>query len=229
MKSLEHIAFIMDGNGRWAKSKKKPVSYGHKKGVEVIDIILKESLKYDDIKMLTFYAFSTENWKRSETEIKYLMHLIKEFYKKKRNDFIENDIQFKFVGSTNNVPENILKIFKDFEEETKNCQRLIVNIAFNYGGRQEIIDAINEIIKTKKDKIRMTDFEKYLYSDSELYKNVDLLVRTSGEERISNFLLWQIAYAEFLFIDKYWPDFNKEDFNNLINEYEKRNRRFGAR
>ena len=229
MKALEHIAFIMDGNGRWAKNKNMPISYGHKKGVEVIDIILKESLKHNNIKMLTFYAFSTENWKRSETEIKYLFKLVKEFYKKKKKDFIENNIQFKFIGSTEKIPENILKIFNDFENETKECDRLIVNIAFNYGGRQEIIDAVNKIIKEKKENINIEEFEKYLYSNNNLYNNVDLLVRTSGEERISNFLLWQIAYTEFLFMDKYWPDINEQDFTYLISEYEKRNRRFGER
>lgn len=226
MKNLEHVAIICDGNGRWAKKRLMPVSFGHNKGMDRIDETIRTA-KELEIKFLTFYAFSTENWKRDKKEVDHLLGLIKKFYKLKRQEFIDNDIRFNFIGSRKNVPQDILDIFDKFMIETSHCNSLVVNIAFNYGSHLEIVEAVNQIISESIKEVDEQTITSYLYTKEQ--PPVDLLIRTSGEQRVSNFLLWQVAYAEFVFVECLWPDFSREEFLKCIDIYNGRDRRFGGR
>lgn len=226
MKKLTHVALIMDGNGRWAKQRMLPVSIGHNKGMEQVETTIRYAKKVG-IQYLTFYAFSTENWKRSVEEVNHLLSLIKKFYRSKRHLFLENRIRFNFIGSRTGVPEDILEIFDKFMDETKAFDELVVNIAFNYGAHQEIVEAINFMLADGVSHVDEQTVESYLYTHDQ--PPVDLLIRTSGEMRVSNFLLWQIAYSEFVFLDCYWPEFDEQEFAHAIEIYHQRERRFGGR
>lgn len=228
LKIPKHVALIMDGNGRWAKKKRLPVSLGHNQGAKRLNDVL-EVAQDCGIKHVTLYAFSTENWKRDSEEISHLFSIIKKFYSKEFRKLIKNEIKIKFIGESDNIPEDILKLFREMEQKSKDFDLLTLNIAFNYGSQSEIVTAVNKFIKSSNDKEEITsqDIEKNLYTYNQ--PPVDLLIRTSGEQRISNFLLWQIAYAELIFTDVLWPDFKKDEFYNVLEEYSLRDRRFGGR
>lgn len=226
MNDLKHVAIIMDGNGRWAKKRLLPVSMGHNAGMKKLETTI-EYAKEVGIEFLTFYAFSTENWKRSQEEVDHLLSLVKKFYESKRQKFLDNDIKFNMIGSRKHVPEDILAIFDRFSEETAHCRSLTVNIAFNYGGQLEIVEAVNNIIDDGLKEVDEKIIESYLYTKDQ--PPVDLLIRTSGEQRLSNFLLWQVAYSELVFVDCLWPDFDKKEFQKAIDIYQSRQRRFGGR
>lgn len=215
----------MDGNGRWAKNKNKPRVFGHKAGAETLRKIMEYSKKIG-IKYLTVYAFSTENWKRSKEEVDALMFLFKNYIKLERENLLKNKIRFMVSGKEEGVSKSLIEAIKDLEEVTGKDYEMTVNIAFNYGGRAEIVDAVNKILKLGKNSITEEEFSKYLYND---LPDPDLLIRTSGEFRISNFLLWQIAYSEIYITDKYWPDFDEEEMTKALLSYSKRERRFGGR
>ncbi|MBZ4683782.1 MAG: Undecaprenyl pyrophosphate synthetase [Fusobacteriales bacterium] len=222
----EHVAIIMDGNGRWAKAKGQPRIFGHRAGAKTVREILTEAGKMG-IKYLTLYAFSTENWKRPEDEVKGLMFLLKEYLKKERKELAKNNVRLRFLGRRDNVSEDILKLMDETVAFLDKNDGITLNIAFNYGGRQEILDAVNKLLLEKKDKITEEDIQKNLYGGSEL-PDPELVIRTSGEFRISNFLLWEIAYSEFYITNTLWPDFNVEEFRAAISEYMNRERRFGG-
>lgn len=226
MNDLKHVAIIMDGNGRWAKKRLLPVSMGHNAGMKKLETTI-EYAKVVGIEFLTFYAFSTENWQRSQEEVNHLLSLVKKFYESKRQKFLDNDIKFNMFGSRKHVPEDILTIFDRFGEETAHCRSLTVNIAFNYGGQLEIVEAVNNIIDDGLKEVDEKIIESYLYTKDQ--PPVDLLIRTSGEQRLSNFLLWQVAYSELVFVDCLWPDFDKKEFQKAIDIYQSRQRRFGGR
>ena len=227
----KHIAIIMDGNGRWAKRKGLPRTMGHKAGVETIRRVIKESDKLG-IKYLTLYAFSTENWKRPSDEVSALMKLLVEYLRNELKELNKNGVVIKILGDITKLPIDAQKEINNAIETTKNNSGITLNIAFNYGGRDEIIMATQCISEeVKKGNIRIQDineemFEKYLYT----YKipNPDLIIRPSGEQRISNFLLWQCAYSEFWYSNICWPDFNEKDLHNAIYDYQHRDRRFGG-
>ena len=226
-----HIAIIMDGNGRWARQRNFPRTAGHREGVKRIREIVKAAAE-SGVGVLTFFAFSTENWSRSKNEINMLMRLLDRFLEAQINDLKKNNIRFRWTGSPENVPEYLIKKIKKSEAYTENCTGLIVNLAFNYGSRLEITDAVNAICrlalegKIMPGQINESTFSDFLYTKG--LPDPDLLIRTSGEMRISNFLLWQLSYAELYFVDKYWPDFKKEDFLKAIREFQIRERRFGG-
>lgn len=222
----KHVAIIMDGNGRWAKKRLMPVSFGHSQGAKRLQDVLEVGQEYG-INTITLYAFSTENWKRSEEEINHILGLIDNFYEKEMHKLIENEIKILFIGSDENIPQETLIKIKDMEKQTANFKELTLNIAFNYGAKEELIHAVNEALKENKKQITEEDINNNLYTKGQ--PDVDLLIRTSGEERISNFLLWQCAYAEFIFEKKLWPDFNKKVFIKCLEEFSSRNRRFGGR
>ena len=228
----EHIAIIMDGNRRWAREKGKEVSEGHKAGAENLEKIAKYANKIG-VKILTVYAFSTENWKRSEKEVSALMILLKNYLKKFSKDANKENIRIKILGNIDNLENGLKKSINEAIEKTKNCTGLTVNIAFNYGGRDEITRAVKNIAeKVLKNEIEIDDINEQLISDNLDTKNQndpDLLIRPGGELRVSNFLPWQLVYSEFYFTDKYWPDFSEEDLNKAIKEFEKRNRKFGGK
>lgn len=221
----EHVAIIMDGNGRWAKERNKPRVFGHKEGAATLRRTL-EYCKKLGIKYLTVYAFSTENWKRSKDEVDALMLLFKTYINSERDNLIKNKIRFMVSGREDGVNESLMFAIRKLEEDTSKDFETTLNIAFNYGGRAEIVDAVNKIIRDKKENITEEDFKKYLYND---IPDPDLLIRTSGEFRISNFLLWQIAYSEIYITDKYWPDFDEDEMMKALESYSKRERRFGGR
>lgn len=221
----EHVAIIMDGNGRWAKERNKPRVFGHKEGAATLRRTL-EYCKKLGIKYLTVYAFSTENWKRSKDEVDALMILFKTYINSERDNLIKNKIRFMVSGREDGVNESLMSAIRKLEEDTSKDFETTLNIAFNYGGRAEIVDAVNKIIRDKKENITEEDFKKYLYND---IPDPDLLIRTSGEFRISNFLLWQIAYSEIYITDKYWPDFDEDEMMKALESYSKRERRFGGR
>lgn len=221
----EHVAIIMDGNGRWAKERNKPRVFGHKEGAATLRRTL-EYCKKLGIKYLTVYAFSTENWKRSKDEVDALMLLFKTYINSERDNLIKNKIRFMVSGREDGVNESLMSAIRKLEEDTSKDFETTLNIAFNYGGRAEIVDAVNKIIRDKKENITEEDFKKYLYND---IPDPDLLIRTSGEFRISNFLLWQIAYSEIYITDKYWPDFDEDEMMKALESYSKRERRFGGR
>lgn len=225
IKMPEHIAIILDGNRRWAKQRNMPSILGHKEGVknleEMVRFLDKQGLKY-----LTVYAFSTENFKRSKEEVTYLMKIFNVYMDKiiKKDDF---NIKINIIGTKDGLSKDLINKIEKVEEKTKNNTGLIFNIAFNYGGRHEIIDAVNKILEDGNIKsITEEEFSKFLYTKD--MKDPDLLIRTSGEKRLSNFLLWQLAYTEFYFSKKMWPEFKKEDIIEAIIEYNNRNRRYGG-
>lgn len=228
MNNLEHIAIIMDGNGRWAKEKGLPRTAGHKKGVEKVREIALYANKLG-IKCLTLYAFSTENWKRPQKEVNYLMSLPKVFFKSYLKELMANNVKIEMIGEWNNIPDEAKNIFKSAIKETSKNTGMILNFAMNYGGRDEIVYACKKYAKAYKEgkvhSLNEETFKNYLMTKD--LPDVDLLIRTSNEIRLSNFLLYEVAYSEFIFIDRYWPDFSSTDLDYCIDEYNKRQRRFG--
>lgn len=219
-----HIAIIMDGNGRWAKKKGLPRTFGHKEGAVALRKIITHAAKIG-VKYLTVYAFSTENWKRSQEEVSALMFLFKSYIKNEEKNIMENNIRFMVSGRRENVSKSLLEAIDNLQEKSKNNSGLTFNIAFNYGGRAEILDAVNRILKSGRTEITEEEFSKYLYNN---IPDPELLIRTSGELRISNFLLWQIAYSEIYITDTLWPDFDEKELDKAIESYNKRERRFGG-
>ena len=226
-----HIAIIMDGNRRWAKKNNLNTALGHKKGAETLETIVKYCNKIG-LKYLTVYAFSTENWKRSKEEVGALMLLLQAYldrYAKKADD---ENICVKMLGSRENIQEGLLQKIDNIIERTKNNTGLTFNVAFNYGGRNEITNAVKQIAANIKDgEIKLEDISEELISNNLYTKGMpdpDLMIRTSGELRTSNFLPWQLVYSEFYFTDKLWPDFSTDDLDEAIDEYNKRKRNFGG-
>ena len=224
IKIPNHVAIILDGNGRWAKSKGKKRTEGHKAGYENLKKISKYILNRGT-KVLSVYAFSTENFKRPQEEVDFLMDLFMKGFNMDSGFFQKENIKVVFSGKRDNLRKDVLDAMDKMTEKTKNNTKGILNICLNYGGRAEIIDAVHKIIENKEENITEETFSKYLYND---LPDIDLMIRTSGEIRISNFLLWQISYAELYFPKCYFPDFNEEEYDKALLEYTKRDRRFGS-
>ena len=228
---LTHVAFIMDGNGRWAKRRGLPRHLGHKAGCERIIDIYEECIA-QDIRVMSLYAFSTENWNRPKSEINHLFNYLEIFFKKEIDRLIRDGSVVRTSGDLSRLLEKTQKIIEDAKERTKNGKNFFFNICLNYGGKAEIVRATKNIASdVKEGKIQLDDitedlFENYLYTTG--LPPVDLLIRTSGELRTSNYMPWQLAYAEFIFPTTPWPDFTKEEFRKCIDEYYRRNRRFGG-
>ena len=220
-----HVGIIMDGNGRWANRKGLPRIEGHRKGAQVVEEIVKEARRIG-IKYLSLFSFSTENWKRPKEEVDFLFHLMYEYTRSKLNLFLENDIRFKAIGRMDELPEFLRDGFYGLERETAHCSSMTAVFAVNYGGRQEIVDAVNRAIGSGKGSIDEDEIRKNLYFPE--LPDLDLLIRTSGEMRLSNFLLWQSVYAECWFTDTLWPDFTVEEFREAIRSFTERERRFGG-
>ena len=225
-----HVAIIMDGNGRWAEKKGKIRLEGHRKGVENLERILEHCINRG-VKYLTAYAFSTENWKRPEKEVNGLMELFSKFLDSKRKKMKKQGIKLLVTGSKEGISSKLLKKIEETEKFLENESKLIFNIAFNYGGRREIIDAVIGLINEreklgKTENVTEEEFIKHLYRPE--IPDPELIIRTSGEFRISNFLLWEVAYSEFYVTDVYWPDFDEEEFDNAILSFNKRDRRYGG-
>jgi undecaprenyl diphosphate synthase len=227
----EHIAIIMDGNGRWATKKGLPRTYGHKKGVSVLKEILKASKKLG-CKVLTVYAFSTENWTRPTKEVDFLINLFSEVLKNEIEEIHEESTKIKFIGDLTPFPKTLKKIIFDSEYLTKNNNKFLLNVCVNYGGRQEIVKVAKELaLRTSSGEIKPSEVNEELFNSALLTRGIkdpELLIRTSGEKRISNFLLWQLAYSEIYISDVLWPDFNEFEFLKAIIDYQSRNRRFGG-
>ena len=224
MNNLNHVAIIMDGNGRWGLKKKKSRNYGHLKGLNAVENLIKLAIKRK-IPYLTLYTFSTENWKRPDNEINFLFSLIRKHIKKNLKKIIKQGIKIKIIGSKKNLPRDIIKCLKLIEKKTKNNDTIVINLALNYGSKQEIINVCRNLVNKKNKKIDLNSFESELYT-----KNIpdpEILIRTGGTKRLSNFLLWQLAYTEIFFVDKLWPDFNKNDFDKIIMKFNKIKRNFG--
>lgn len=228
----KHIAIIMDGNRRWARNKGVPVSLGHKEGAKTLEKIVRYANKIG-IKHITVYAFSTENWKRTQEEVSTLMGLFQSYLDDYGKRADSENIKVKIIGSKAGLSEKMKDSIEKCMERTKNNTGITFNIALNYGGRDEIINAVKNISqKVKENEIKIEDIDEKMISDN-LYTSEqpdpDLLIRTSGEIRLSNFLPWQLVYTEFLFIEKNWPDFNEKDLDEAIELYQRRNRKFGAK
>ncbi|OCL27120.1 di-trans,poly-cis-decaprenylcistransferase [Orenia metallireducens] len=226
-----HVAFIMDGNGRWAKRRGLPRSAGHQAGVKILKEIVKIS-KELGIKYITTYAFSTENWKRPEKEVNFLMKLFEKVFLEELEKLNQEGVKVNIIGYKERLPQGVKDKVEQAMERTKNNDTLVLNIALDYGGRSEIIESVRNIGKSLIDsEISLEDIDEKLISQG-LYTNQqpdpDLLIRPGGEKRISNFLLWQLAYTELYFTDVYWPDFNKVAFLEVIKDYQQRERRFGG-
>jgi len=225
-----HVAIIMDGNGRWAKARNLPRSQGHIEGVKRVEEIVDYANEIG-IKVMTLYTFSTENWRRPENEVDLLMKILTTVLERKINKLIDTNIRFRTIGRKDRIPVSVLSMIDKVTEKTKHNTGLTMNLAFNYGSRLEIIDAFKAIAQQIKDNsLQVEDINEELISDHLYTRGLpdpDLLIRTSGELRISNFLLWQLSYAEFYFSDKFWPDFNTEEFQKALIDFQKRERRFG--
>jgi len=226
-----HIAIIMDGNGRWAKSKNLPRFRGHLEGVKRIEEI--SSAANDlGIEVLTIFAFSTENWHRPKKEVSMLINMLSTVLTKRLNGLVEGNIRLRFMGKREGIPSAVLKTVDRAIEKTKRNSGLILNLAFNYGARQEIVDALKHLVtEVQKGRLAVADLDESRISRT-LYTfdlpDPDLLIRTSGEQRISNFLLWQLSYSELYFTNVFWPDFTKKELEKALREFQKRERRFGS-
>lgn len=227
----EHVAIIMDGNGRWAKKRALPRVAGHHEGMKVVRKTTMLANKLG-VKTLTLYAFSTENWKRPKNEVEYIMRLPEEFLGTFLPELVENNVQVKMIGYKSQLPVHTLHAIEKAIEETKDNNGLVLNFALNYGSRAEIIDAVKQVLNDSKNGILdETDLNEDVFSSylmTSEYKDPDLLIRTSGEIRLSNFMLWQLAYSEFWFTDVLWPDFSEEHLLEAIEVFQKRQRRFGG-
>ena len=227
----EHVAIIMDGNGRWATKKGLPRSFGHKQGVNVLKEIIKVS-KNLGCKVLTVYAFSTENWTRPTKEVDFLINLFSEVLKNEIKEIHEESTKIKFIGDLNPFPKNLKEIISSSESLTKNNNKFLFNVCVNYGGRQEIVKVAKELaLKSSAGEIKPSEINEELFNSELLtggIKDPELLIRTSGEKRISNFLLWQLAYSEIYISDVLWPEFNEYEFLKAIIDFQSRDRRFGG-
>tara|TARA_B110000881_G_scaffold193475_1_gene186783 strand:- start:106 stop:774 length:669 start_codon:yes stop_codon:yes gene_type:complete len=220
MNKLNHVAFIMDGNGRWGKKQRKGRNFGHLKGVETVKKIVKSSIKLN-IPIITFYVFSSENWKRPKKEISFLFNLIRRYFIREIESIITQGIKINILGEINKLSSDIKSTLKKTINLTKKNKKIIVNLAINYGSKNEILNAFK---KTKKN-LNIKKFEKNLYTGN--MPDPDILIRTGGHNRLSNFMLWQLAYSELFFLKKLWPDFNSSDLISIINKYKKSKRNFG--
>jgi undecaprenyl diphosphate synthase len=223
MNSLKHVAIIMDGNGRWGLKNKNSRNAGHQRGLKTVEKIINASIKHN-IPYLTLYTFSTENWKRPKKEIKYLFNLLENFLQKKINEINDHNIKIKIIGEKK-FSKKLNKLLRYCENKTKNNNVLQINLALNYGSKNELINAFRKLLKNNE-QINEKKLSKYLYTYS--IPDPDLLIRTGNTNRLSNFLLWQIAYSEIFFVKKLWPDFNENDFQKIINNYKKTKRNFGS-
>ncbi len=227
---LQHLAIIMDGNGRWATKRGLPRSMGHRKGAEVVKEITRAAGELG-IKYLTLYAFSTENWNRSEDEVKTLMGLLRDYLHSDLKEIQENNVRIRFIGERDMLDADISKKMAEIEAETLRNEGMTLCIALSYGSRQEIVSAVKKTAAlVKEGDISLNDVDVKLFSDMLYTKGMpdpDLVIRTSGEQRISNYLLWQVAYAEFFFTDVLWPDFNKKILEDIIKDFNARERRYG--
>jgi undecaprenyl diphosphate synthase len=224
MKPLKHIAIIMDGNGRWGLKKKKNRNFGHKQGLNVIENIINFVLD-SEIKILTLFAFSTENWKRPQKEIDYLFSLLEFFLENKLEKLSKKKICIKFIGNKKRIKKSLVKKMSNAEKITQFNDKLQINIALNYGSKDEIINSVN-ILKKKKLKLNIKNLEDNLYTKK--LPDPDILIRTGNTNRLSNFMLWQIAYTEIFFEKKLWPDFTINDLKRIISTYQKIHRKFGG-
>lgn len=222
---LKHLAIIMDGNGRWAKERGLNRTKGHEKGAEVIRDITTYCSDHDEIETVTFYAFSTENWKRPKLEVEFLMKLLDRYLKNELPVYQEHGVRFQAIGNLEAFSKPLQQRIKETQELTKNNTKLIQVLALNYGGRAEITSAVNSLIVSGKQEIKEEDISSHLQTP---YSDIDLLIRTSGEERISNFLLWQLSYAELYFSSTLWPDFSAWELDEILLNYKSRTRRFGG-
>jgi undecaprenyl diphosphate synthase len=222
-----HVAITMDGNGRWATLRNHPRTFGYEEGLRTVKKIVKAASDLG-INYMTLYAFSTENWKRAESEVGFLMNLIHNHIIKELNFYTENGIKINHIGDLEKWPVMIQKDIKEAMDKTKDFTGMTVNLAINYGGRDELVRGIKKIVDNKVASEQIDEKLITKYLDMPESPDVDLLIRSGGEKRLSNFLLWHIPYAEQIYIDTLWPDYTKEEFYNNIEEYQKRNRRFGA-
>lgn len=230
--NINHLAVIMDGNRRWAKENGVSVKDGHKAGAEKLSNFVKWCIEFN-IKYLTVYAFSTENWKRSKEEVDDIMSLLNRYLSMKKDEFYKSGVKVKMIGAEDNINKDILAKIRNIEEYTKNNNKIQLNIAFNYGGRREILDATKKILnKVKSGEINIEDIDEELFKENLYYGNIpdpDLMIRPGGDYRISNYLLWEMAYSEFYFTKTYWPDFSKKLLEDIINNFNTRERRYGGK
>ena len=221
MNKLNHVAFIMDGNGRWGRKKNKSRNFGHLKGVDTLKKIVNSSIKLK-IPIVTFYVFSSENWKRPKQEISFLFKLIKSYFTKEIENTISQGIKINIFGDINKLSKDLRNILKRSINLTKRNKKITVNLAINYGAKNEILSTARKI----KNKINMKNFERNLYTLN--MPHPDILIRTGGQKRLSNFMLWQLAYSELFFLKKLWPDFNQNDLKKIIEQFKNRKRNFGS-
>ena len=223
MNKINHIAIIMDGNGRWGRKKKKSRNFGHINGIKVIEKLVKDSIKIK-IPILTFYTFSTENWRRPKREINFLFKLIDNYFTKEITNLVENNIKINIIGNIKILPKKVRLRLAESMRRTNKCKKILINLAINYGSKNEILEAVRNI-KRKKVPISIKNFENNLYTKN--LPDPDILIRTGGKKRLSNFLLWQLAYSEIYFVDKLWPDFNVADYRRVIKHFKRVKRNFG--
>ena len=226
MNRINHVAIIMDGNGRWGikyKNKGKSRNFGHINGINVIEKIVKDSIKIK-IPILTFYTFSTENWKRPKKEINFLFKLIDSYFIKEIDNLVKNNIKINIIGNINILPKKIRLRLTESMKRTRKCKKILINLAINYGSKNEILRAVRKT-KNKKGNVSIKKFETNLYTKGT--PNPDILIRTGGKKRLSNFLLWQLAYSELYFIDKLWPDFTVIDYRKILKDFKRVKRNFG--
>ena len=221
----KHVAVIMDGNGRWAKQRGLLRVEGHKKGADTLEKILRHSVTRE-VRNLTVYAFSTENWKRPKAEVSALMKLFSKYLDSKKEVLKKQGIRLVVSGSKEGISDKLLKKINETEKYLSDCNVLTFNIAFNYGGRKEIIDGINKLLKEEKSEVTEDTFKNYLYQPD--IPDPELVIRTSGEFRVSNFLLWEVAYSEFYITDTFWPDFDEDEYDKALEWFNNRERRFGG-
>jgi undecaprenyl diphosphate synthase len=224
MNPIKHVAIIMDGNGRWGIKNKRSRNFGHRSGLDTVEQIIEETIR-QKIDYLTLYTFSTENWKRPKKEISFLFNLLENFLIKKIENLIENKIKLKIIGNKNKFSNKLQKILIDSEKKTFKNKGLQINLALNYGSKEEILNTLKKIVKNKK-KITEKNIEENLYTKG--IPNPDLLIRTGDTKRLSNFLLWQLAYTEIFFEKKLWPEFKKKDYRKILNTFKSLKRNFGG-
>ena len=223
MNKLKHVAIIMDGNGRWGLKRKNSRNFGHKQGLQTVEIILKKTIE-KKIPYLTLFSFSTENWKRPRGEIRFLLNLIREYFDKHLDKIIKQGVRIRIFGQINKFPKDVKKILNKVQNKTKKNTKINVILALNYGSRDEILYAIKNMFR-KKLKINKSNFENQLYTLN--IPDPDILIRTGGKKRLSNFLLWQMAYTELFFVEKLWPDFNSNELMKILNKFKSIKRNFG--